>query len=124
MGDDLNRFLDGCVERVRDVCLALRELVLEAVPDAGERLQTSRRDVSYRVGGSKQQFCAIAPCRSHVNLYFHQGADLEDPKQLLEGTGENMRHVKIRTVRDINAEALVPLMTAAAALTRHEDPDA
>src|SRR5260370_13337223 len=35
--------------------------------------------------------------RSHVNVGFFQGAALPDPARLLQGTGEVMRHVNVRT---------------------------
>lgn len=34
--------------------------------------------------------------RAHVSLYFFRGAHLEDPAGLLEGTGKQGRHVKLR----------------------------
>ena len=33
---------------------------------------------------------------SHVNVGFFHGADLDDATGLLEGTGKNMRHIKLR----------------------------
>src|SRR5690348_8193685 len=33
---------------------------------------------------------------AHVNVGFFHGADLDDAGDLLEGTGKNMRHVKLR----------------------------
>lgn len=33
---------------------------------------------------------------SHVNVGFFNGATLNDPEKLLEGTGKRMRHVKLR----------------------------
>jgi len=119
----LNELLGNYIKRVRDVSVALRDLVLEAVPEAKERVPKGSKSIGHYVGGGKEPFCAIAPYRSHVNLYFRRGADLEDAKHLLEGTDENMRHVKIRTVTDIKAEALVPLITAAAALDGPEDAE-
>lgn len=32
---------------------------------------------------------------AHVNIGFFQGADLDDPAQLLEGAGRRMRHIKL-----------------------------
>ena len=116
--DDL---LGNYIKRVRNVSLALRDLVLQAVPEAKERVQKGSNDIDYCVGDGKEPFCAIAPCRSHVNLYFRRGVELEDPKHLLEGTGETMRHVKIRTVTDFKVKSLAKQNTAAAALDRVED---
>jgi hypothetical protein len=50
---------------------------------------------------------------AHVNVGFFLGAHLADPCGLLEGTGKNMRHVKIRPGTEINREALTVLIQAA-----------
>lgn len=51
--------------------------------------------------------------KAHVNVGFFTGAFLDDPHQLLEGTGKRMRHVKIKPGRDIDAHALAALITQA-----------
>ncbi len=43
---------------------------------------------------------------SHVNVGFYFGADLDDPADLLVGTGKRMRHVKLRPGDDHDAGAL------------------
>ena len=43
---------------------------------------------------------------AHVNVGFFRGAELDDPSGLLEGTGELMRHVKIRPGHHIDDAAL------------------
>lgn len=49
----------------------------------------------------------------HVNVGFFHGAMLDDPADLLEGTGKRMRHVKLRPGREVNVAALSDLITAA-----------
>jgi hypothetical protein len=49
----------------------------------------------------------------HVNVGFFLGAHLTDPAGLLEGTGKNMRHVKVRPDTEIDGEALAALIQAA-----------
>jgi hypothetical protein len=51
--------------------------------------------------------------KSHVNVGFFQGAALEDPSGLLEGSGKRMRHVKLRPGTEINSSALRDLIDAA-----------
>lgn len=51
--------------------------------------------------------------RSHVNVGFFRGAEIVDPKRLLEGTGKFMRHVKLRPGLDIDEAALQALIEAA-----------
>jgi hypothetical protein len=50
---------------------------------------------------------------AHANVGFFLGAHLADPAGLLEGTGRNMRHVKLRPGTDIDGEALTALIQAA-----------
>jgi hypothetical protein len=48
-----------------------------------------------------------------VNVGFFRGAEIADPKGLLEGTGKVMRHVKLRPGHDFDAAALTKLVDAA-----------
>lgn len=123
MNSPVNDLLSNNIERVRNVCLGLRDLVLETVSEVDERVHADAKNISYHMGRGKEPFCAIAPCRSHVNLYFPRGVDIEDPKQLLDGTRETTRHIKIRTVTDIKPHVLASLIAAAAALDSAEDAE-
>jgi hypothetical protein len=46
----------------------------------------------------------------HVQLGFYVGAKLKDPSKLLAGSGKYVRHVKVRTPKDIDAEAFEALI--------------
>ena len=50
---------------------------------------------------------------AHVNVGFFLGAHLADPTGLLEGSGKNMRHVKLRPGAEIDREALAALIRTA-----------
>jgi hypothetical protein len=50
---------------------------------------------------------------AHVNVGFFRGAELADPKRLLEGTGKFMRHVKLGPGRNVDEGALAELVAAA-----------
>jgi hypothetical protein len=50
---------------------------------------------------------------AHVNVGFFNGAALDDPAGLLEGTGKRMRHVKLRPFADRNSPAVSVLIAAA-----------
>lgn len=60
---------------------------------------------------------------AHVNVGFFLGAHLADPEGLLEGSGKNMRHVKLRPGAEIDREALGALIQAAYfRVRRHVSP--
>ena len=58
-------------------------------------------------------FAYVDSFESHVNVGFFQGAFLDDPAGLLEGSGKRMRHVKLRPGQQVNAPALRALIDAA-----------
>lgn len=51
--------------------------------------------------------------RSHVNVGFFYGAQLDDPAGLLEGSGKRMRHVKIKPGAALDTRGLRNLIDAA-----------
>jgi hypothetical protein len=52
----------------------------------------------------------------HVDIGFWRGTEMDDPKKVLTGDGERMRHIKITSVDDIPADALVELVKQAVKL--------
>ena len=50
---------------------------------------------------------------AHVNVGFFRGAELEDPRGLLQGTGRFMRHVKLGPQYELDAAALMKLIDTA-----------
>ncbi len=60
--------------------------------------------------------CAIAAHSDHTNLVFARGTSLRDPDRLLEGTGKNMRHVKLYAPADATQPRLKTLLREAIAL--------
>lgn len=58
-------------------------------------------------------FAYVNAFKAHVNVGFFLGAELPDPKGLLEGTGRFMRHVKLRPDRDVDGAALLRLVQTA-----------
>ena len=61
----------------------------------------------------------------HVDIGFWRGTEMDDPKKVLTGDGEKMRHIKITSVDDIPADALVELVQAGGEAEHREgQPDA
>jgi len=50
---------------------------------------------------------------AHVNVGFFNGAALDDPAGLLQGTGKRMRHVKLKPLIAVNAAAVNALIAVA-----------
>ena len=58
-------------------------------------------------------FAYVNVFRAHANIGFFQGAELADPKGLLEGSGRRMRHVKVKPQAEPDAKAIRALIAAA-----------
>jgi hypothetical protein len=58
-------------------------------------------------------FAYINAFKNHVNIGFFNGAMLDDPFELLEGSGKRMRHVKLNPGTEVDAHALDELIRAA-----------
>ena len=87
---------------IQELVARLREAVPNALPGA---VEMQRRPMVFGYGRSRRMadlLFAIVPYRVHVNLEFADGARLPDPEHLLEGSGKNIRHVKIRTPEDMD----------------------
>jgi hypothetical protein len=52
----------------------------------------------------------------HVDIGFWRGTEMDDPKKVLTGDGERMRHIKITSVDEIPADALRELVKQAVQL--------
>jgi hypothetical protein len=58
----------------------------------------------------------------HVGVEFWRGTTVRDPGHLLEGTGKNLRHVKLRSTQDATTPRFVALLREAVRLDQAEPP--
>jgi hypothetical protein len=102
---NVDEYLQDFDPRMGEMALRLRKLILELVPEADEVIKW--KNLFYEKNGS---FCAILIHKSHLNLEFTRGRELRERGHALEGTGKNMRHIKIRTPADLDSESLKDLI--------------
>jgi len=62
--------------------------------------------------------CAVIEYGRHVGVQFWRGSSLPNPDGWLEGTGKNLRHVKLDSVENASARPLRALVRAADRLDR------
>ena len=105
---DVDRFVADVELPLRAIVEALRAMIRSEVPALREQLKMDIPWYSLREG-----VCYIAPYSKHVNLGFPFGAHIKDPKKLLEGTGKNLRHVKIHSPEEARSSDIRALLRAA-----------
>lgn len=96
--DELRRLARPWFDRIRACGPDVRELMHDFCPTA------CVEDAA---------FAYVNAFKAHVNVGFFQGASLDDPKGLLEGSGKRMRHVKLHWGELIDRQALEALIDAA-----------
>ncbi len=83
------------------VVAMIRDLMRECAPAAQEVI--SYGIPAYRV---KRIVAVISPTQKDITLSFSRGAQFEDPYGLLRGVGKASKHVKIKSLDNVNMEAL------------------
>ena len=120
---DLAALLAPHSPAIRDVLGALRALVRDVMPDADEQVDLPDRVLAFGFGppgGVRMRGLAVGliPHTAHVNVQLADGALLDDPSGIVEGTGKRIRHVKCRSLADASRPALLALLDQQASRRR------
>src|ERR1700704_4989757 len=100
----LIKFLKPYDREIKDLALQLRALVLEEMAPCYENIYDAYSAVAMGYGSSERLSDGvfhIAVYTNHVNLGFNDGATLDDPLGILEGKGNGIRHISIKTPADL-----------------------
>ena len=95
---------------------AVRALVRKAAPQSRENINPW----GIPTFESNGPFCYLMIGKNHITFGFPRGASLQDSAKLLEGTGKNLRHVKLREVSDVHDANLRQLIVEAKALNKNQ----
>lgn len=93
----VDHFIYTAPGEFRIILNLVRHLIFKAVPDIKEEFKWNMP--VYR---QNKLCCYISIHKDHINLGFYKGVLLSDSDQLLEGTGKELRHYKIRTLHDVD----------------------
>ncbi len=94
---------------ILDISDALQEQILSIFPEAV--ISSDRQNVAYGTGrGYKDIVFVISPYSKHVNLGIANGASIEDPSGLMQGSGKVHRHVKLYSLDQVHNPDLHELM--------------
>ena len=101
--------------QLRSVCKALRSLIASSHKGFVEVVWPRQKIASFGVGPKKktEHYAYIGVQSAHVNLGFYHGTSLSDPAGLLEGTGKELRHLKLSNVSEVESTAVVALVREA-----------
>jgi len=119
-GASAKKWIDDYVDKkpaeLAGIAGKLRKLVKKTVANTKESVNPWKIPTFESHG----PMCFFMVGKNHVTFGFLRGTSLPDPARLLEGTGKNLRHVKLRTVDDLSNPALRKLIEAAARQNKKE----
>ena len=101
---NFEKAIESFSDEIRELAWHTRELIYRILPEVVEVVWIKQRNTGYGTGIKKmtEHFCWIMPATNHVTLGFNYGAELPDPKNLLEGTGKLFRHYKVKSIADLS----------------------
>jgi hypothetical protein len=98
---------------MQDIEAAANRLIRTMAP--GTRIEV-KWDNPWHTG--KDLICVVGAFTHHVGVEFWRGSTIPDPDHVLEGTGKNLRHVKLRSMADVRSPKFARLLRAALELDR------
>ena len=109
MNEQVTAYINNAPAEQEEIMIQLRSLLHSTVTDVQEDFKWSRP-----VFRKKHDFAYLKTAKAYVTLGFFQFQNLNDPDGLLEGTGKDMRHIKIKKQGDIKPALLQEWFTVAA----------
>jgi hypothetical protein len=104
-GAELKRFLGAFSPEMAKIALRVRAFVLGEAPLAHELVYDTHDTVALGYSFTERpsdSFCHIAVYERWVDLGFNQGTQIPDPGHVLEGSGRQVRHLRIESLDDLH----------------------
>jgi hypothetical protein len=101
MNEQVTAYIEGAPEEQRRIMETVRKLVHATVKEVREDFKWGRP-----IFATAKDFAYFKTAKAHVTFGFMQAGKLDDPDGRLEGTGKDMRHIKLRTLSDVDATLL------------------
>lgn len=86
----------------RAIVEAIRRVVRDAVPALDEDIKWGRPVFSL----DAKNIAYLTAAKAHITFGYFEGSELDDPNGLLEGSGKQMRSIKVRSAADVPSRAL------------------
>lgn len=99
MNQQVTDYIEKAPDEQKQIMNSIRKLIHESVDNVTEEFKWNRP-----VFNAGKDFAYLKTAKNHVTLGFFNFEKIIDADNLLEGTGKDMRHVKLKSIDDINQE--------------------
>jgi hypothetical protein len=113
-----SEYIAGLASPQREICGALRELILGAFPGMREEFKWGYPAYYY----NGKRICITGGFRQHANMELFYGARLQDGRGRIAGNGKNTRHIKFRSLEEVDREYIVDLLQQSIELSQGRSP--
>ena len=109
---EFEQAIESFSDEIKEIARQTRKLIHKVLPEFVEVVWIRQKNTGFGTGPKKktEHFCWVMPATNHVNLGFNYGAELPDPKNILEGTGKLFRHHKVKSVKELSNPDLIKLL--------------
>lgn len=96
MNQEVSNYIENSADEQQELLSELRKLILSIAPNVTEQFKWSRP-----VYATEKDFCYLKTTKKYVTLGFFEFNRIKTNKQLIEGTGKSMRHIKLNSLKEI-----------------------
>ena len=111
MNEMVTDYINKAPDEQKRIMNIIRQLIHENVKKVQEEFKWSRP-----VFGKEKDFAYLKTAKAYVTLGFFNFQKLDDPDNLLEGTGKDMRHIKLKSADTMDRDLLKKWIIASADL--------
>lgn len=99
---------------MQEILKEMRVKIFALMPGAIEELDTKANMLAYQLQpGYMGTVFTLMPVKTHITVGFYNGATLPDPHGLLTGAGKVHKHVKLRSLDQLNSAEFTQLLRSA-----------
>jgi hypothetical protein len=110
----IETLLQSSPSGVQALAHGARRLIRRLLPEIEERVDSSAPVIAYSYGpGYRGMVCTLILSKSGVKLGLVRGAELDDPRGLLQGSGKVHRYVQLHAPGDLRQAGVRQLIKAA-----------
>ena len=102
MSKQVDDYIEQQKSPQKEICQRLRAIILRTFPNIGEEMKLG---VPWYEG--KYYIVAL---KNHVNLGFSLDGLSSNEIELFEGSGKTMKHIKVRSLEEIDEKKIVALL--------------